>query len=385
MSEARSPLVDTRTAFRFESTPNLLLRLATFFAMGVPWLNALAQRLAVSQVGNPLGRFVVGFGFDLFLGGTDLRGCRRTLDHLQRYGSKGILDYMAEGAPTEPGRDAIARELRRTLEFCARNDVPFAACKPSGLMDLEVLRKVQAGAALDEAEARRYAAGRERLAGLCQLAEDRGVQLFVDAEWCYMQGAADELVEDLMRRHNRRRPVVFTTVQMYRKDRLAYLEGLLEEAARDGWILAVKLVRGAYMEFERENTRPDPIHPDIDSTHAAYDAAVEACLDAIDRCALVVATHNRRSVEKTLRGMAERHLEPSDPRVAFAQLFGMSDHLTFNVARLGGQALKYLPYGPLEEAVPYLVRRAQENSAISRESAREQHVVRAELWRRLVG
>lgn len=384
-TDAVPDLTDTQVAFRHESSFNLLRRFVTFQAMSMPALNRLAQEFAIRNAGNALGRFLLGWSFDLFLGGEDLRGCRKVMDHLTRYRARPILDFLAEGADTPAGRDRTAKEIARTIEFCARNGVDFAACKPSGLMDVEVLRRKQAGMELTPEETRTFEAGKARLGELARRAAEREVKLFVDAEWCFMQDEVDAMVEDLMREHNTRRPVVYHTLQMYRRDRLGYLDRLVERSEREGFIIALKLVRGAYMEFERAENPIDPIHPTLEETHRAYDRAIDVCLENTARVAMVVATHNRRSIEHTFAGMRRCGIPNDTEHVEVAQLFGMSDHLTYNAASVGARAHKYLPFGPLEESLPYLVRRAQENTAIGKDTTRELAVIRHELRRRLLG
>lgn len=378
-------LDDTGTAFRHESLANLAWRAAVFWGMGRETLSGWIESLLLANIGNPFGRALASLSARLFLGGNDLEACRRVLRGLGRYQARGILDYLVEGEDDPAGRDVIRDVILDTLDFCGRAGVPYAACKPSGLMDLQVLGKVQAGAELSPEERTAYRASVARLDALASRAAARGVRLFVDAEWCYMQDAVDAIVLDLMREYNRQRPVVYTTLQMYRMDRTAYLEELLELAGSEGWTLALKLVRGAYMEYERENNPIDPIHPTLEATHAAYNGAVTRCLDSLDRCAVVVASHNKRSVAGTLLGLEKRGIPFQDPRVEFAQLLGMSDTLTFNTAALGAQSYKYVPWGPVDEAVPYLIRRAQENKSVRSEMGRELTAVAGELRRRLVG
>lgn len=380
-----SRLDDTAPAFRHEGLPTLLLRALVFWGMGRRRLSRLVERVLLANVGNPLGRALASVSAQLFMGGDTLDDCRAVLTHLGKYQAMGILDYLVEGDESPAGRDATRDTILETLDFAALNGVPYAACKPSGLMDLPVLAKVQTRAPLTPDERREYDAGVARLDALCARAAARGVRLFVDAEWVYMQAAADEIVLEMMRRYNRERPVVYTTLQMYRTDRLAYLEHLLGLSADEGWTLALKLVRGAYMDFEREKNPIDPIHPTVEATHRAYDAGLDRCLDALGHCAVVVATHNRRSVGHALAGLAARGIPLEDPRVEFAQLLGMSDMLTYNVAAMGAQGYKYIPWGPIDEAVPYLIRRADENKSLGDETTRELAAVLREIRRRIRG
>jgi proline dehydrogenase len=221
---------------------------------------------------------------------------------------------------------------------------------------------------------------------LCRAAAEAGKRIMIDAEESWIQPAIDRLAEGAMAEFNRERPVVFTTVQMYRHDRLAYLEALGARADAAGFQVGVKLVRGAYMEKERARAAaqgyPDPIQPDKAATDRDYDAALQWCIGRIDRTAVVAGSHNEASNALLCSLMADAGLAPSDPRVAFAQLLGMSDTISFNLAADGFQVAKYVPYGPLLEAIPYLLRRAEENTSVAGQSSRELHLLRLEHRRR---
>jgi proline dehydrogenase len=225
-----------------------------------------------------------------------------------------------------------------------------------------------------------------RVTALCRAAAEAGKRIMIDAEESWIQPAIDRLAEGAMAEFNRERPVVFTTVQMYRHDRLAYLEALGARADAAGFQVGVKLVRGAYMEKERARAAaqgyPDPIQPDKAATDRDYDAALQWCIGRIDRTAVVAGSHNEASNALLCSLMADAGLAPSDPRVAFAQLLGMSDTISFNLAADGFQVAKYVPYGPLLEAIPYLLRRAEENTSVAGQSSRELHLLRLEHRRR---
>ena len=208
----------------------------------------------------------------------------------------------------------------------------------------------------------------------------------IDAEETWLQDAIDDLAEAMMRNHNRERCVVFTTAQLYRHDRLAYTQDLEAQARKEGWVAGVKLVRGAYMEKEHqraaEQGRPSPIQPDKAATDRDFNAAIDFALDRLDHLNIVCGTHNEASTARLADGMKDRGLDPADGRVAFAQLLGMSDHLSFNLAHRGYTAAKYVPYGPLREAIPYLIRRAEENTSVGGQTSRELSLIRTELARR---
>ncbi|MGB1573685.1 MAG: proline dehydrogenase family protein, partial [Flavobacteriales bacterium] len=226
----------------------------------------------------------------------------------------------------------------------------------------------------------------DRVSTLCREAADRGVRIMIDAEETWLQDAIDDLAEAMMRNHNRERCVVFTTAQLYRHDRLAYTQDLEAQARKEGWVAGVKLVRGAYMEKEHqraaEQGRPSPIQPDKAATDRDFNAAIDFALDRLDHLNIVCGTHNEASTARLADGMKDRGLDPADRRVAFAQLLGMSDHLSFNLAHRGYTAAKYVPYGPLREAIPYLIRRAEENTSVGGQTSRELSLIRTELSRR---
>jgi proline dehydrogenase len=378
-------LDDTETAFRHEGLPRLIHRALVFTGMSLRPLSSFMQRVVVANVSNPLGRILTHFSARLFMGGETLNQCRRVLQKLARYRSKGILDYLVESDESPTGRDDTCQHILDTLRFASQNEVPYAACKPSGLMDLAVLGKVQAGEDLTPEEEHEFKECRARLERLGDAATHLGVRLFVDAEWVYMTEPVDDLMIALMRRFNRERPVIYTTLQMYLQESPAKLHRWLELSQEEGWIFACKLVRGAYLEHERETNPIDPTCPTLEATHRNFDTAVTTCIEHLDHSALVVATHNQNSVLHTLKLMAERDVPLAGGRVEFAQLLGMSDLLTFNLAAMGAEGYKYIPYGPREKAIPYLVRRAQENSAATDDSTRERDTIWREVWRRLLG
>jgi proline dehydrogenase len=206
----------------------------------------------------------------------------------------------------------------------------------------------------------------------------------VDAEESWLQGAIDELVEGLMAEVNKERPILYTTVQMYRRDRLEYVQGLLRRMR--GYKPGIKLVRGAYVEKERRHAAeygwPDPIHPDKVSTDIAYDQALMLCLEALSEVGLCVATHNRTSCMKAAQYVIMEGIDRQHPHLSFSQLYGMADPLSFGLAKAGFRVYKYLPFGPLRRAFPYLSRRAEENSSLSDQSGRELRWISEELERR---
>jgi proline dehydrogenase len=379
-------LRDTELTFRDTSTAKLLA-VRFLFRTLVPLMisERRTETLAKLTLKLPLGKQLVRrIGpFPHFCGGVSIEDCAPTVRQLARRGVRSILDYSAEGLATEAGFDESRDEVLRTIAQAKRSDdVPFAVFKVTGAGSNELLEKVSSGAALGAEEQAAYDRLAARVRRICSAAHDAGRPVLIDAEESWIQPAIDALAERMMEEHNRERAIVYTTVQLYRTDRLEYVRGLLN----DRYIAGVKLVRGAYMEAERARAAahglPSPIHRTKEATDEAFDAAVAFCLDHLDRFAVVAGTHNETSVARLLEQMERRGIEPRDPRIECTQLLGMSDNLSVAVAARGCNASKYVPYGPLTASIPYLIRRARENSSIEGQSSRELALIDAELARR---
>ncbi|HEX7150932.1 MAG TPA: proline dehydrogenase family protein [Thermoanaerobaculia bacterium] len=379
-------LRDTELTFRDTSTGKLLA-VRFLFKRLVPLMisERRTEALAKLTLKLPFGKQLVRHigPFPHFCGGTSIEDCGPTVRQLARRGVRSILDYSAEGLATEQGFDASRDEVLRTIEFARHSkDVPFAVFKVTGVAPKELLEKVSSGSALDAEEQAAYDRVTERVRQICSAAHDAGSRVLIDAEESWIQPAIDALAERMMEEHNRERAIVYTTAQLYRTDRLDYVRGLLN----DRYVVGVKLVRGAYMEAERERAAalglPSPIHPTKEATDEAFDAAVDFCLDHLDRFALLAGTHNEASVARLLEELDRRGLDPQDPRIECTQLLGMSDNLSVAVAAHGCNASKYVPYGPLPTAIPYLIRRARENSSMEGQTSRELDLINAELARR---
>ena len=379
---------NTAVAFAHRSDRELRRARWMFGLIGAPLLVRLGSRLLRLAVSLrlPIG-WAVGPVFDYFCGGEDIEDSRSTSERLHQFGVKTILDYSAEGQTGEAALDAARDEILATIH-AAEGDprFAFAVFKVSALSDNDLLEEKGRGDRLSTEREAAWQRVKDRVSILCREAADRGVRIMIDAEETWLQDAIDDLAEAMMRNHNRERCVVFTTAQLYRHDRLAYTQGLEARAREEGWIAGVKLVRGAYMEKERqraaEQGRPSPIQPDKAATDRDFNAAIDFALDRLDHLNIVCGTHNEASTARLADGMKDRGLDPSDGRVAFAQLLGMSDHLSFNLAHRGYTAAKYVPYGPLREAIPYLIRRAEENTSVGGQTSRELSLIRTELARR---
>ena len=380
---------NTEIAFESSSTAALLKARALFASFNFPFFIksgtalidwALAKRLPIA----PLVRMTV---FDHFCGGITIQDCRRKVEDLGRSGVRSVLDYSVEGLGNEQAFDAAVVETKKAIEQATTTQLmPFCVFKMTGVGRFDLLAKASTSEALTGAEQSELARVEQRVHALCATAAAAGRRILVDAEETWLQVAIDRIVERMMQEFNREAPVVYNTVQMYRTDRLEYLKSCHTRAKAGGYKIGVKLVRGAYMEKERQRASslglPSPIQPNKAATDAAYDAAIEFCIDQIDDFGLFAGTHNEASLKKLTLLMAKRGLKANDSRVEMSQLLGMSDNLTFNLAHHGYLTSKYVPYGPIAAVLPYLVRRAEENSAVAGQAGRELQLIDRELKRR---
>ena len=393
---SQSPLPrfnDTAQAFQHLTDAELRRAVALFSLIGKSWLvnagSALANVALALRV--PLGWAVRPTVYAHFCGGESIDDSEATIAKLAAHNVRTILDYSAEGQTAEADLDATCSEVLATIQ-AADGDArhAFAVFKVSGLSSnalLEKLGEVMAGnAQLNPDEEVAWNRVQRRVHTLCEATAKAGGRVMIDAEESWIQDAIDTLAEDMMSDYNRERVVVYNTVQMYRHDRLAYLEAMAARAEEGGYLCGVKLVRGAYMEKERERAEergmPSPIQPDKASSDRDFDAAVRWVLERLEKIHLVAGSHNEESNLKLCTWMAEMGLEPADKRVSFAQLLGMSDPITFNLAAHGYNVAKYVPYGPIREAIPYLIRRAQENTSVAGQTSREMSLLREEQQRR---
>ncbi len=325
--------------------------------------------------------------YQQFCGGEDLQETVRVLKELEHYNVSAILDYGVEGKESEAEFQRTADQLIHTLEFAGtQSNVPYISCKVTGITRFDLLAKISAGESLTAAENAEKKKLYDRMFSIAEAARKAGIGLYVDAEETWIQDAVDNLVFDLMRTFNKEKAVVFSTPQMYRHDRLDFCRRSLADAQEHGYILGLKPVRGAYMEKERrraaEKGYSSPIQPDKATTDRDYDAVLSLALDHLDRIAVCAATHNEKSSMLLAEGTISRGVEPGHPHVHFSQLYGMSDHITFNLAQSGFHVSKYLPYGPVKDVIPYLIRRAQENTSVAGSMSRELSLIYKEIKRR---
>jgi proline dehydrogenase len=323
--------------------------------------------------------------FGHFCGGETIAESIQACRHLSNFGVQAILDLSVEGKGDEESFDKTCEEIYRTMVESAKTDyMPFGVFKVTGLGDYRIMEKIQAGDKLFAAEAQAFERMKARVDRLCKAAHDLGLKILSDAEESWFQDVIDELTYEMMERYNRERCVVYNTYQMYRHDSLERLKNAHNIAMEKGYILGAKPVRGAYMEKERERAErlgyPDPIQPNKAATDRDYNAAIKFCVE--NGVYLVCATHNEKSAIELTELMNLHAIDPKSDRVFFSQLYGMSDNISFNLAKAGYQVFKYVPYGPVEKVMPYLTRRAAENTSISGQSSREFELVKREMKRR---
>lgn len=325
--------------------------------------------------------------FDHFCGGVNEMDCLKVVDNMFTKGVSSVLDYSVEGKEEEAQFDAALEMTLKTVEFAKeRQAIPFAVFKPTGLGRLDLYTKIGEKQPLSEAEQAEWNRVKERFEIICKTAHSKNVALLIDGEESWMQDAADDLVEDMMRKYNKEKAIVFNTLQMYRWDRMDYLKSLHERAKRDGFYIGMKLVRGAYMEKENkraeENGYPTPICASKQATDDNYNAALDYMMQHIDKMAIFAGTHNEESSYKLLEMQVSNGISKNDERIWFGQLYGMSDNISYNLAENGYNVAKYLPFGPVRDVMPYLIRRAEENTSVAGQTSRELNLLKTERDRR---
>ncbi|SHG77441.1 L-proline dehydrogenase [Flavobacterium fluvii] len=325
--------------------------------------------------------------FDHFCGGVNEDDCLTVVDKMFTKGVSSVLDYSVEGKEEEEQFDAVLEKTLKLIAFAKeKKAIPFAVFKPTGFGRLELYQKIGEGQQLNPAETEEWNRVEERFEKVCKASYDSDVALLIDAEESWMQDPVDDLVEKMMLKYNKTKPVVFNTLQMYRWDRLDYLKKLHEKAKNEEFHIGMKLVRGAYMEKENEraeeNGYPTPICASKEATDENYDAAVKYMVDNIDTMSVFEGTHNEASTYFLMDLMEEKGIKSDDDRIWFGQLYGMSDNISYNLASNGYNVAKYLPFGPVKDVMPYLIRRAEENTSVAGQTSRELAMIKTERNRR---
>lgn len=325
--------------------------------------------------------------FGHFCGGESIEDCQKTVDELAAFNIGTILDYSVEGKGNEASYEATKNEILRTIERSAGDEnIPFAVFKVTGLGSYEIMTKVQEGKTLNSKEEIAFENLKKRVDELCNAAYKAKTKILVDAEESWFQDVIDDLAYAAMEKYNMEDCIVYNTYQMYRHDMLERLKAAKAVAAHKGYKFGAKLVRGAYMEKERERAKSkgykSPIQPDKASSDRDFDAALKFCVENNGHVSLVAGSHNEKSNLLLTKLVEEANINPNDKSVYFAQLYGMSDNISFNLANAGFNVVKYVPYGPVEKVMPYLGRRAEENTSVSGQSSREFDLIKKEIARR---
>jgi len=362
------------------------------------WLFKMVANPTFVSIGKSLTNFAISMHlpikgiikatiFKQFCGGETIEECSIAIKELGKYNVGTILDYSVEGKETEQDFDACMNETIQTVRK-AKNDphIPFSVFKVTGLARFAILEKVSAKIALSAEEHLEYERIKNRVNAICKAAHDAGVPIFIDAEESWIQEAIDMMTNQMMEMYNKEKAIVYNTFQLYRKDRLSYLKHSFDLAQKSNYFLGAKLVRGAYMEKERnraaEKNYASPIQDTKEDTDRDYDAAIEFCTDNISKIAICAGTHNENSSMKLAELMQKKNIAADNKHIYFSQLLGMSDHISFNLANAKYNVAKYVPYGPVNEVLPYLIRRAQENTSVKGQTGRELSLIIKEKERR---
>jgi proline dehydrogenase len=325
--------------------------------------------------------------FDHFCGGVNEEDCLSVVDKMFTKGVSSVLDYSVEGKEEESQFDLALQMTLKTIEFAKeRLAIPFAVFKPTGFGRFELYEKLGEKQTLSPDEKAEWSRVEARFDTVCKEAHAKDVALLIDGEESWMQDAADDLVTRMMQKYNREKAIVYNTLQMYRWDRLEYLKKLQKQAQTEGFYIGIKLVRGAYMEKEikraEEKNYPSPICESKEATDQNYDESVRFMLENLDKMAIFAGTHNEESSYKLMGLMQEKGIKPNDDRIWFGQLYGMSDNISYNLAQNGYNVAKYLPFGPVKDVMPYLIRRAEENTSVAGQTSRELTMIKTERKRR---
>lgn len=380
---------NTEIAFRSKSNSALRRSYLLFKTLShhglVKFGGAFAQRAIKMHL--PVNWFIKPTIYRQFVGGETIAECEPNVRLLEKFNVKAILDYSVEGKESSEDIAAALDETIRSIKNASNDpNIPFAVFKPTAFTTAAVLTKVSAGERLTETEKAEAANFRARIEKLCQTAFDNDVPVLIDAEDSWYQRFIDEVVNAMMAKFNKEKAIVYNTFQMYRVDRLDFLRQSLEMAEAGDYFLGAKFVRGAYMEKERERASkmgyPSPIQPDKEATDSDYNAALKYCVEHISRISVFNGTHNEYSSAWLADLMREAGIAKDDKRIWFSQLYGMSDHISFILANAGYNVAKYLPYGPVKHVVPYLVRRAEENTSVKGQTGRELRLIQSEKNRR---
>lgn len=396
---------DTQTAFAYKSDKDLKKARFLFSSMGKEWLVNLGLKMTpwALKIGLPVKGIIRSTIFSQFVGGETLEETSRVAKKLAEYHVDVILDYGVEGKEGEANYDHAADEFIKVIEYAATQpNIPFMSVKMTGFARFGLLQKVAEASHHDDVirgildlnsltpdEKKEWSRVESRLEKICEVAKNKNIGVLIDAEETWIHPAVDALTTSVMQKYNVEKALIFNTAQLYRHDRLQFLKDSNAFAKQNNFKLGMKLVRGAYMEKERERAAEmnykSPINETKQATDNEYNAAVEFCVNPANNVAVVIGSHNEYSNLYATQLLEKFNVPFNSDDVHFSQLYGMSDNITFNLARAGCNVSKYLPFGPINDVIPYLMRRAQENSSVSGQTGRELLLINKEMKRRKNG
>lgn len=372
--KSRSEL--NRALFLFE-----MIKKARLVQIGVAVTNfALKAKL-------PVKKMIRTTVFNHFCGGISEEDCIEVIKKMHTKNVHTVLDYSVEGKEEEKQFDFVVQKILKTLEFAKEDEaIPFVVFKPTGFGRFKIYQKLAEGQALNDDEKTEWQSIKERFKIICKAAYTFNIPVLIDAEESWIQDAADRLIEEMMEKYNKNDVIIFNTLQAYRWDRLDYLKALHHRAKAKGFKIGMKLVRGAYMEKERkrafENNYKDPICKNKNTTDNLYNEVINYMLSNLDDMEIFAGTHNEKSTYLLMDVMQKKGLSKNDKRVWFGQLYGMSDNISYNLSEVGYNVAKYLPFGPVKDVMPYLIRRAEENTSVAGQTSRELSIIKSEIKRR---
>jgi len=380
---------NTEIAFKYKSTKDLRQAQFLFASMGSSLLTTVGIGFTnwAMKLGLPINGIIKSTIFRQFCGGETMEEAAQTADMLGVYNVGVIMDYGVEGKEGEHEFDKAVPEFIKVIKYAAtKPNIPFVSVKITGFARFALLEKVHSGAALSEKEQLEWNRVADRVDKICEAAFQNDVMVLVDAEETWIQEAVNQLVCAMMEKYNTAKAIIFNTFQLYCHGALPYLRLAYAEAETKGYKLGAKLVRGAYMEKERKRAEEkgyaSPIQPNKAATDKDYDDAVLFCLQRLENLSVFIGTHNEKSCLLAAKYLEDKGIPHNDARVFFSQLFGMSDNISFNLGSAGFNVAKYLPYGPVKDVIPYLMRRAQENTSVAGQTGRELSLINKELQRR---
>lgn len=377
---------NTTDVFDDLGTLALIKQIVMFYGMSSPFWSKVAKKM-MSHKGIwflGLNLLIKKWVFKHFCGGETVEQSFAVMTALSRYGILTIPDYSAEAEETEEFFDRTTSEVLQTIEASTGNTtIVTAVFKVSGIASTTLLEKMSVGISLTLAETEAAQRAQHRLLQMCSAAHKRDLPILIDAEESWIQPAIDKMAESMMELFNKNKAIIYNTFQLYRHDRLAFLKQSLNKAAEASYVMGVKLVRGAYMEKERERAKqmgyPSPIQANKEASDRDFNHALELCLSKLNTCSICVGTHNEESAILLMQLMENKGIALNDKRVLAAQLKGMSDHISRKLAQTGIRTAKYVPYGPVPKVIPYMIRRINENTAVAGEASRELNIRVAEL------